>query len=59
MLSFDAPRKLQHFPVNFEFRSKYEYSNYPYVLAGYVTEKVRGKIWEDDVTETLFKSLGM
>ena len=51
-------RNLQHFPVKYDFRSKFEYSNYPYVLAGYVTEKLRGKTWEDDVTETLFKELG-
>jgi len=42
-----------------EFRTKFKYSNFPFVLAGYVTEKLRGKTWEDDVTETLFKALGM
>ena len=45
--------------MNYDFRTKDEYSTYPYVLAGYVTEKLRGKTWEDDVTDTLFKALGM
>ena len=45
--------------MNYGFREKDEYSTYPYVLAGYVTEKLRGKTWEDDVTDTLFKALGM
>lgn len=60
MLTFCClcPRKLQHFPVNYGFHSKFEYSNYPYVLAGYVTEQLRGKTWEDDATDTLFKALG-
>lgn len=52
-------KKLRYFPVDKEFRSEFEYSNYPFVLAGYVTERLRGKAWEDDVTDTLFKALGM
>ena len=51
-------RKLRYFPVNKEFREEFEYSNYPFVLAGYSTERLRGKAWEDDVTDTIFRALG-
>jgi CubicO group peptidase (beta-lactamase class C family) len=45
----------------YEFRTKFQYNNYMYGLAGYVAEKLdgKGKTWEDLVRERIFKPLGM
>lgn len=40
-------------------RTKFVYSNYMYVLAGFVAEKMGGKPWETLVKELLFEPLGM
>ena len=41
------------------FRSKYDYDNLLYVIAGEVIEKVSGKSWCDFVEERIMKPIGM
>jgi len=41
------------------FRTKYEYDNLLYVIAGVVIEKVSGKPWCDFVEERIMKPIGM
>lgn len=45
-------------PVS-SFRSKYDYDNLLYVIAGEVIEKVSGKSWCDFVEERIMKPIGM
>ncbi len=44
---------------NQPFRSRMQYNNYGYVLAGYLVEKVTGMTWEKCLEEYLFRPLGM
>lgn len=39
--------------------TKYQYSNYGYIIAGHVLEKISGRPWEDLMVEKIFKPLGM
>ena len=54
---YSSRSQLRHFDPFFEFREEYLYTNYPFVLAGYVTEVATGVTWEDAVT-SLFGELG-
>ena len=51
MLAYQQPRV--------PFRTKFMYSNYMYVLAGFVAEQMSGKPWERLVRDLLFEPLGM
>jgi len=42
-----------------QFRTKYDYDNLLYMVAGEVVARVSGKSWEDFVEENIFKPLGM
>lgn len=46
-------------PATSDFRNKFHYSNYMYMLAGYVAEQISGKSWESLVNETLLRKLHM
>ena len=46
-------------PMQFEPGSSWAYNNSGYFLLGAIIEKVSGKIYEDFVTERIFKPLGM
>lgn len=46
-------------PATGDFRSKFRYSNYMYMLAGHVAEKMTGKSWETLVNDTLLWKLHM
>jgi CubicO group peptidase (beta-lactamase class C family) len=46
-------------PLLFKPGTKYEYSNYGYVVAGIMAEQVAQKSWETLMRERLFKPLGM
>lgn len=45
-------------PVS-QFRTKYDYDNLLYMVAGEVVARVSGKSWEDFVTDNIFTPLGM
>jgi CubicO group peptidase (beta-lactamase class C family) len=40
-------------------REKYQYNNFMFMLQGSIIEKITGKTWEENVSEKLFKPLGM
>lgn len=42
-----------------DFRTRWQYQNLMYMVAGQLVEQVSGKSWEDFVRERLFTSLGM
>jgi len=45
-------------PVS-DFRSKYDYDNLLYIIAGVVVERVSGQTWTDFVTKRLLEPIGM
>lgn len=45
-------------PVS-QFRTKYDYDNLLYLVAGEVIERISGKSWEDFIEENMFRPLGM
>ena len=51
-------RRIPHFPVQRNFRQSYLYSNYLYLMAGYITEVVDGRTWEEHIRQLLFDPLG-
>ena len=51
-------RRIRYFPVAGGFRSRFRYSNYGYVLAAAIVEKIRKISWEDDIERTIFGPLG-
>lgn len=56
---FGYCRKLRYMPACSEFRAKFHYSNYMYMLAGYVAEIISGESWENLVAKRLLHRLGM
>jgi CubicO group peptidase (beta-lactamase class C family) len=52
-------RRLRHAEQSSSLRSRWEYNNSMYVVAGAVIEAVSGQSWERFVTERLLKPLGM
>ena len=50
---------LRYLEPNQPIRTRFQYNNYGYILAGYAIEKVTGKSWEECVEEYILKSLGM
>ena len=50
---------LRYLEPNQPFRTKFQYNNYGYILAGYIVEKVTGKTYEECLQEYLFRPLGM
>ncbi|XP_071088670.1 uncharacterized protein [Haliotis cracherodii] len=51
--------RLKDFPVLYDFRDRYLYSNYLYVAAAAVVETASCETWEDAVQNRIFKPLGM
>ncbi|XP_070532204.1 uncharacterized protein [Ptychodera flava] len=52
-------RRMRYFHDAQNFRSGWMYSNYMYVLAGYVTEVLTDNTWEEAVKTVIFDKLGM
>jgi CubicO group peptidase (beta-lactamase class C family) len=52
-------RRLQYLEPNKDFRTTFQYNNAMFLTAGYLTEVVTGKSWEDNVRDKLFLPLGM
>ena len=50
---------LRYLEPNKPIRTKFQYNNYGFMLAGYAVEQVTGKSWEDCVKEYILEPLGM
>lgn len=55
----DTVRRLQYLEPNKDFRTDFQYNNAMFLTAGYLSEIVSGKSWEDNVKNYLFTPLGM
>jgi CubicO group peptidase (beta-lactamase class C family) len=52
-------RKLAFLEPSADLREKWQYNNLMYLTAGYLTEVLTGKSWEDAVRARVFEPLGM
>jgi CubicO group peptidase (beta-lactamase class C family) len=62
--NFDASReslvrKLAYLEPTADLREKWQYNNLMYLTAGYLTEVITGKSWEDAVRDRILNPLGM
>ncbi len=55
----DIIYNLRHLKQTSPFRTKYDYDNLLYVVAGEVVERVSGTSWEEFVEATIMRPLGM
>lgn len=55
----DLLQRLPHLESSAPLRSKWQYNNMMYMMAGHVVETTVGKQWEQFTAERLFKPLGM
>lgn len=55
----DMVRRLQYLEPNKDFRTDFQYNNAMFLTAGYLSEVVTGKSWEENVRSKLFMPLGM
>lgn len=52
-------RRLRHLEPNKGFREEFQYNNLMFMTAGYLTERVTGQGWEEQVRARIFQPLGM
>lgn len=52
-------RRLQFLEPSKDFRTDFQYNNAMVLTAGYLTEVITGRSWEDNVRDRIFKPLGM
>ncbi len=52
-------QRLQYLEPNKDFRTDFQYNNAMFLTAGYLTEEITGKSWEDNVRARLLEPLGM
>jgi CubicO group peptidase (beta-lactamase class C family) len=55
----DIIHNLRYLPQESEFRTKYDYDNNLYIVAGEVIARVSGLSWDDFVERNIFQPLGM
>lgn len=55
----DIYTRLKYLKPNCSIRTKFQYQNHMYLVAGYLVEKVSGKSWENFVDEKILKPLKM
>jgi CubicO group peptidase (beta-lactamase class C family) len=55
----DVFARLAHFEHTEPLRSKFQYNNMMFMLAGYLIEKVDGRPWEESVRARILRPLGM
>ena len=55
----DLLSSFQHFKPVSAFRTKFDYDNLLYLVAGEVVKRVSGMSWEDFITNRIFKPLSM
>jgi CubicO group peptidase (beta-lactamase class C family) len=52
-------KRLEHLPLIGDLRAQWSYSNFGFMLAGVVIERITGNSWEDEVAARIFQPLGM
>ncbi len=52
-------RRMRYLAPTAPFRSKYQYQNLMFLVAGELSAKVAGKSWDDLMSERIFQPLGM
>jgi hypothetical protein len=55
----DIINNLRYLKQTSSFRTKYDYDNLLYIVAGVVVERVSGKTWEEFIEERIMQPLGM
>ncbi|MEJ5307966.1 MAG: serine hydrolase [candidate division WOR-3 bacterium] len=55
----DIYKRLKYLKPNYSIRTKFQYQNHMYLVAGYLVEKVSGESWENFVNERILKPLKM
>ncbi|MFT5758761.1 MAG: CubicO group peptidase (beta-lactamase class C family) [Alteromonadaceae bacterium] len=55
----DIIKGIKYLPEVSSFRSEYAYDNLMYIVAGEVIARITGKSWEENITNNIFKPLGM
>ncbi len=55
----DVVTCFQHFKPQSAFRTKFDYDNLLYMVAGEIVKRVSGQSWEDFVEERILRPLGM
>lgn len=51
--------RLKYLEPTFSFRSRYQYQNLMFMTAGYLTERITGQSWDQQVRDRIFTPLGM
>lgn len=51
--------RLRYLEPSASFRSRYQYQNLMFMTAGYLTERITGRSWEEQIRERIFIPLGM
>jgi CubicO group peptidase (beta-lactamase class C family) len=51
--------RLAHLEPTADLREKFQYNNLMYITAGYLTETITGKTWEEEVRKRILSPLGM
>ena len=60
--SFDRAelfKRLRHLEPTTSFRGRWQYQNLMFMTAGYLSERLTGRTWDDLVHERIFQPLGM
>lgn len=52
-------QRLQYLEPTTSFRGRFQYQNLMFMTAGYLTEQIAGKSWEDQIRDQIFAPLGM
>ncbi len=52
-------RRLRYLEPTHSFRSRYQYQNLMFMTAGYLTERVSGRSWDELIRDRIFTPLGM
>jgi len=52
-------QRLQYLEPNKDFRTDFQYNNAMFLTAGFLTEEITGRSWEENVRTRIFQPLGM
>lgn len=52
-------KRIQFMEPSYGVRVKWQYNNFMFLLQGVIAEKLSGKSWEENISEKIFKPLGM
>lgn len=56
---YELLERIQYMEPTAELREKWQYNNFMFMSQGIVIEKLTGKTWEENISEKIFKPLGM